>query len=122
MTVAIVYSRALAGVHAPLVTVEVHLAGGLPAFNLVGLPETEVKESRDRVRAALQNALFEFPQRRITVNLAPAELPKESAGKKGPGSRAWPLFFSKKHYGQSSNSFGNHQFEATLPPFGNIYF
>ena len=55
-----------------------HLAGGLPAFNLVGLPETEVKESRDRVRAALQNAQFEFPQRRITVNLAPAELPKES--------------------------------------------
>src|SRR6266446_6463535 len=78
MAVAIVFSRALAGVHAPLVTVEVHLAGGLPAFNLVGLPETEVKESRDRVRAALQNALFEFPQRRITVNLAPAELPKES--------------------------------------------
>src|SRR4051794_34193305 len=69
VTVAIVFSRALSGVHAPLVTVEVHLAGGLPAFNLVGLPETEVKESRDRVRAALQNALFEFPQRRITVNL-----------------------------------------------------
>jgi magnesium chelatase family protein len=78
VTVAIVYSRALAGVHAPLVTVEVHLAGGLPAFNLVGLPETEVKESRDRVRAALQNSKFDFPQWRITVNLAPAELPKES--------------------------------------------
>ncbi|MBK9605713.1 MAG: YifB family Mg chelatase-like AAA ATPase [Betaproteobacteria bacterium] len=78
MTVAIVYSRALAGVDAPLVTVEVHLANGLPAFNLVGLPETEVKESRERVRAALQNAQFGFPARRITVNLAPAELPKES--------------------------------------------
>ena len=78
MTVAIVYSRALSGVHAPLVTVEVHLANGLPAFNLVGLPETEVKESRERVRAALQNAQFGFPARRITVNLAPAELPKES--------------------------------------------
>ena len=78
MTVAIVYSRALAGVDAPLVTVEVHLSSGLPAFNLVGLPETEVKESRDRVRAALQNSRFEFPQWRITVNLAPAELPKES--------------------------------------------
>ena len=63
---------------APLVTVEVHLAGGLPAFNLVGLPDTEVKESRDRVRAALQNAQFEFPARKITVNLAPADLPKES--------------------------------------------
>ena len=78
MTVAIVYSRALSGVHAPLVTVEVHLANGLPAFNLVGLPETEVKESKDRVRAALQNAQFDFPARRITVNLAPADLPKES--------------------------------------------
>ncbi|MBK7473638.1 MAG: YifB family Mg chelatase-like AAA ATPase [Betaproteobacteria bacterium] len=78
MSVAVVYSRALAGIDAPLVSVEVHLANGLPAFNLVGLPETEVKESRERVRAALQNAQFGFPARRITVNLAPAELPKES--------------------------------------------
>jgi magnesium chelatase family protein len=78
MSVAVVYSRALAGMHAPLVSVEVHLANGLPAFNLVGLPETEVKESRERVRAALQNAQFGFPARRITVNLAPADLPKES--------------------------------------------
>jgi magnesium chelatase family protein len=60
------------------VTVEVHLANGLPQFTIVGLPETEVKESRDRVRAALQNSRFEFPARRITVNLAPADLPKES--------------------------------------------
>lgn len=64
--------------NAPPVTVEVHLANGLPSFTLVGLPEAEVKESRDRVRAALQNARFEFPARRITVNLAPADLPKES--------------------------------------------
>src|SRR5512136_2457359 len=78
MSLAVVLSRGLAGLEAPLVSVEVHLAGGLPAFNLVGLPETEVKESRDRVRAALQNAQFEFPARRITVNLAPADLPKES--------------------------------------------
>ncbi len=63
---------------APLVTVEVHLANGLPSFTMVGLPEAEVKESRDRVRAALANARFEFPARRITVNLAPADLPKES--------------------------------------------
>ena len=63
---------------APLVTVEVHLANGLPSFTIVGLPETEVKESKDRVRAALQTARFEFPARRITVNLAPADLPKES--------------------------------------------
>jgi magnesium chelatase family protein len=78
MSLAVVHSRALAGLDAPQVTVEVHLAGGLPAFNLVGLPDTEVKESRDRVRAALQNAKFEFPARKITVNLAPADLPKES--------------------------------------------
>ncbi len=78
MALAVVLSRGLAGLEAPLVTVEVHLAGGLPAFNLVGLPETEVKESRDRVRAALQNAQFDFPARKITVNLAPADLPKES--------------------------------------------
>jgi magnesium chelatase family protein len=78
MSVAVVLSRGLSGLDAPLVTVEVHLAGGLPAFNLVGLPDTEVKESRDRVRAALQNAQFEFPARKITVNLAPADLPKES--------------------------------------------
>lgn len=63
---------------APLVTVEVHLANGLPSFTIVGLPEAEVKEAKDRVRAALLNARFEFPARRITVNLAPADLPKES--------------------------------------------
>jgi magnesium chelatase family protein len=78
MSLAVVLSRGLSGLDAPLVTVEVHLGSGLPAFNLVGLPETEVKESRDRVRAALQNAGFEFPVRKITVNLAPADLPKES--------------------------------------------
>jgi magnesium chelatase family protein len=78
MSLAVVLSRGLAGLDAPLVTVEVHLAGGLPAFNLVGLPDTEVRESRDRVRAALQNAQFDFPARKITVNLAPADLPKES--------------------------------------------
>jgi magnesium chelatase family protein len=63
---------------APEVNVEVHLAGGLPSFTIVGLPETEVKEARERVRAAIQNANFDFPARRITVNLAPADLPKES--------------------------------------------
>ena len=78
MTLAVLKSRSLTGMAAPEVTVEVHLANGLPAFTIVGLPDTEVKESRDRVRAALQNACFEFPARRITVNLAPADLPKES--------------------------------------------
>ncbi len=78
MSLAVVRSRGLAGMVAPEVTVEVHLANGLPSFTLVGLPDTEVKEARERVRAALQNCRFEFPSRRITVNLAPAELPKES--------------------------------------------
>lgn len=78
MSLAVLYSRALTGMDAPEVVVEVHLANGLPSFTIVGLPEAEVKESKDRVRAALQNAQFEFPARRITVNLAPADLPKES--------------------------------------------
>lgn len=78
MAVAVLISRALDGLAAPEVHVEAHLANGLPSFTLVGLPETEVKESRDRVRAAIQNAGFEFPSKRITVNLAPADLPKES--------------------------------------------
>ncbi len=78
MSLAVLKSRALNGMQAPQVTVEVHLANGLPAFTIVGLPETEVKESKDRVRAALQNARFDFPNQRITVNLAPADLPKES--------------------------------------------
>jgi magnesium chelatase family protein len=78
MSLAIVHSRGLDGLSAPPVAVEVHLSGGLPNVTLVGLPDTEVKEARDRVRAALQNSGFEFPARRITVNLAPADLPKES--------------------------------------------
>lgn len=78
MSLAVLYSRALSGIDAPEVVVEVHLANGLPSFQIVGLPEAEVKESKDRVRAALLTAQFEFPARRITVNLAPADLPKES--------------------------------------------
>jgi len=78
MTLAVVTSRALAGMDAPEVAVEVHLANGLPSMTLVGLPEAEVKEARDRVRAALLQSGFEIPQRRITINLAPADLPKES--------------------------------------------
>src|SRR3989442_9091995 len=79
MSVATVASRALAGIDAPEVTVEVHLGPGLPAFHIVGLPDAEVREARDRVRAALNHTRFEFPARRITVNLAPAELPKDSS-------------------------------------------
>jgi magnesium chelatase family protein len=78
MSLAVLYSLAINGMDAPEVLVEVHLANGLPQFAIVGLPEAEVKESKDRVRAALQTAQFEFPARRITVNLAPADLPKEN--------------------------------------------
>jgi len=78
MSLAVVRSRAPAPGRAPEVVVEVHLANGLPSFSIVGLPDLEVRESRERVRAALQNCGFDFPVRRITVNLAPADLPKES--------------------------------------------
>lgn len=77
MALAKLSSRAQVGMAAPEVDVEVHISGGLPAFNIVGLPETAVKEARDRVRSAIINSNFEFPARRITVNLAPADLPKE---------------------------------------------
>lgn len=78
MSLAIALSRGLDGLAAPPVTVEVHLANGLPGLTLVGLPDTEVREARDRVRAAIVNCGFEYPSKRITVNLAPADLPKES--------------------------------------------
>lgn len=77
MSLAIVHSRAQDGVSAPPVTVEVHLSGGLPDTSIVGLPETAVKEARDRVRVAIQNAQLEYPSRRVTVSLAPADLPKD---------------------------------------------
>lgn len=77
MNLAVVYSRASSGITAPPVTVEVHISGGLPRFSIVGLPEAAVKESKDRVRSALINSHFSYPARRITVNLAPADLPKE---------------------------------------------
>lgn len=77
MELAVVYSRGRSGIEAPLITVEVHVANGLPALNIVGLPEAAVKESKDRVRSAILNSRFEFPMQRITVNLAPADLPKD---------------------------------------------
>jgi len=77
MSLAIVHTRAQVGIQAPLVTVEVHLSNGLPTMNIVGLPEAAVKESKDRVRSAIMNSGFEFPAKKITINLAPADLPKE---------------------------------------------
>ena len=79
MSLATTHCRAALGIEAPLITVETHLANGLPAFNIVGLPEKAVQESRDRVRSALINSGFDFPARRITVNLAPADLPKQGS-------------------------------------------
>ncbi len=76
MPLAVVYSRASVGIDALPVVVEADLSPGLPAFSIVGLPETVVKESRDRVRSALLNSQFKFPARRITINLAPVDLPK----------------------------------------------
>ncbi|MGG4608192.1 YifB family Mg chelatase-like AAA ATPase [Providencia sp. Me31A] len=78
MSLAIVYTRASIGMDAPLVTVEAHISNGLPGLTLVGLPETAVKEARDRVRSALLNSGFEYPAKKMTINLAPADLPKES--------------------------------------------
>ena len=80
MGLSLVHSRGCTGVEAPPVTVEVHLSGGLPSMHLVGLPETAVRESKDRVRAALINSGFKWPESRITISLAPAELPKEGGG------------------------------------------
>ena len=77
MSLAVVHTRAQNGIEAPPVSVEVHLSNGLPSLSIVGLPETAVKESKDRVRSAIINSRFEFPARRITINLAPADLPKE---------------------------------------------
>jgi magnesium chelatase family protein len=77
MSLAVAFARAQLGLHAPLIIIETHLTAGLPAFGMVGLPETAVRESRERVRSAILNAGFEFPQHRITINLAPANIPKE---------------------------------------------
>ena len=77
MSLALVYSRTNDGIHAPLVMVEVDLSNGLPGLSIVGLPEAAVKESKDRVRAAIINSNFEFPSKRITINLAPADIPKD---------------------------------------------
>ncbi|MCS2168975.1 YifB family Mg chelatase-like AAA ATPase [Scandinavium sp. TWS1a] len=77
MSLSIIYTRAALGVNAPLITVEVHISNGLPGLTMVGLPETAVKEARDRVRSAMINSGYEFPAKKITINLAPADLPKE---------------------------------------------
>ncbi|HAM75085.1 MAG TPA: ATP-dependent protease, partial [Alcanivorax sp.] len=77
MSIALLHSRATLGIRAVPVRVEIHLGPGLPGFTMVGLPDTAVRESKDRVRSALINGGFRIPQQRITVNLAPADLPKD---------------------------------------------
>ena len=77
MSLSIVHTRAALGVNAPAITIEVHISNGLPGLTMVGLPETTVKEARDRVRSAIINSGYEFPAKKITINLAPADLPKE---------------------------------------------
>ena len=79
MGLAIIYCRGSFGISAPAVTVEAHIAVGLPGLHIVGLPETAVKESKDRVRSAILNSQFEFPARKVIINLAPADLPKQGS-------------------------------------------
>jgi magnesium chelatase family protein len=116
MELSVVYSRALAGIEAPLVRVETHLSNGLPAFHIVGLPETAVRESKDRVRSALLNSHFTFPDRRITINLAPADLPKEG------GRFDLPIALGiLSASGQlPTHSLGQHEFLAELALDGSL--
>ncbi len=116
MSLAIVHTRALMGISAPAVSVEVHLSNGLPAFTIVGLPETAVRESKDRVRSALLNSHFEFPQRRITVNLAPADLPKEG----GRFDLAIALGILAASEQVPSDKLDDHEFVGELALSGDI--
>lgn len=117
MTLAVVFSRASLGLHAPLVTVETHISGGLPGFTIVGLPETAVKESKDRVRSAIINSHFSFPSKRITVNLAPADLPKEG------GRFDLPIALGILAASQQipSQSLKNYEFAAELALSGDLH-
>ena len=116
MSLAVVYSRAQLGVHAPLVSVEVHLSNGLPSLSIVGLPETAVRESKDRVRSALMNSGFEFPAKRITINLAPADLPKQG----GRYDLAIALGILAASAQIPHPALGDHEFVAELALSGTI--
>ncbi len=116
MTIACVGTRANKGVESPSVTVEVHLSNGLPAFILVGLPEASVKEAKERVRSAIINAGFEFPMRRITVNLAPADLPKQGGRYDLP--IALGILAASKQI--PVNSLKDHEFVGELALSGHI--
>lgn len=116
MPLATVYSRAQVGIRAPLVTVEVHVSNGLPALSIVGLPEAAVRESKDRVRGALLNSQFDFPARRITINLAPADLPK------GGGRFDLPIALGILVASQQlpANNFSQYEFIGELALSGEL--
>lgn len=116
MSLSVVYSRAQLGIQAPLITVETHISNGLPSLNIVGLPETAVKESKDRVRSAIINSRFEFPTRRITINLAPADLPKE--GSRFDVAIALGILAASQQI--PSNLLENHEFLGELALTGTI--
>ncbi|MGA9574299.1 MAG: YifB family Mg chelatase-like AAA ATPase, partial [Lysobacterales bacterium] len=116
MGLSLVHSRGCAGVEAPLITVEVHLSGGLPSMHLVGLPETAVRESKDRVRSAVLNSGFKWPDSRITISLGPAELPKEGGGFDLP--IALGILAASKQI--PATGFGNREFLGELSLNGEL--
>jgi hypothetical protein len=116
MSLAVVHSRAQVGMEAPPVTVEVHLANGLPNLSIVGLPETAVMESKDRVRAALQNARFEFPARRITINLAPPICRRRAGASTSPSPSSPPPGRFRPETWSNTNSSANWRSRASCGP------
>jgi magnesium chelatase family protein len=116
MSLSIVYTRAQQGIKAPLVTVETHISNGIPGLSIVGLPETAVKESKDRVRSAIMNAKFDFPTRKITVNLGPADLPKE--GSRYDLAIALGILAASRQI--SLQSIANYEFVAELALSGEL--
>lgn len=116
---AVVYSRASVGIQAPLVTVETHISGGLPRFTIVGLPEAAVKESKDRVRSAIINSQFQFPMTRITVNLGPADLPKDG-GRFDLPIALGILAASRQIPAKNLKQFKNYEFAGELALSGEL--
>ena len=98
--IAKIYSSCVLGIDAYEVTVESDIGGGLPAFNIVGLPDTAIRESRDRIKAAIRNSGFSFPPKKVTINLAPADIKKE-------GAATWPLPQYEHPYLNLSDSYSN---------------
>ncbi|NND65316.1 MAG: YifB family Mg chelatase-like AAA ATPase [Gammaproteobacteria bacterium] len=120
MGLATIYTRAQHGLDAPLVRVETHVGGGLPKFSIVGLPETAVKESRDRVRAALKQCYFEFPAGRVTVNLSPADLPKHGGRFDLPIALGILAASGQLTGDQSKQAINDHEFFGELSLSGKI--